>query len=180
MLLTVSICTKDPQTFLILNHIVSVAGYQPKFMELDDTLYSDDDDLPYAILFDTNENTEPVLEVCSALKRNAFTKDIILVALTKPCNSPNFLSFLQAGMDECFPHPFAPEHILSFLQDRRPVQTNPRRTNEMFSTGIGLSDLDIMAKERILRKGASEIHLTPIQFRLMQCFLSTPGTVFSR
>lgn len=180
MSLTVSICTDDPQTFLILNHIVSVAGYKPQFMELDDTPCSDTAELPYAILFDTNENTEPILALSTSLKRNSFTKNIILVALTKPCNTPNFLSFLQAGIDECFPHPFTPEHILSFLKDRRPIRKNIHQSDVTFPTNVEFGNLDIVAKERVLRQGSSKVHLTPIQFRLLQGFASTPGEVISR
>ncbi|KAB2686615.1 transcriptional regulator [Ochrobactrum sp. POC9] len=177
--INVSICTQDPQTYLILGHILSVAGYNPNLLQLPFSTDFSLETIPYAILFDTSENTDPIIELCASIKRNSMTESIILVALVHPCNELTFLDFLKSGFDECFPHPFTPERVLSFLQDRRPVSTNttsstlPPRKNTF-------GKLDMSPEERTLRHGEVEVQLPPIEFRILQGFVDAPGQVMKR
>ncbi len=98
MNLNVPICTENPQSYLILSHILSVGGYVPSLMDLQASSNFATEAIPYAILFDTSENTEPIFDVCATIKQNPATRDIILVALTKPCNSTNFLDFYRLDL----------------------------------------------------------------------------------
>ncbi|WP_247880392.1 winged helix-turn-helix domain-containing protein [Ochrobactrum sp. Q0168] len=178
--LNVKICTQNPQNYLILSHILSVAGYKPSLMSLQAPSNLATEAIPYAILFDTSENTEPILEFCAAIKQNSATRDIILVALAQSCNSLNFLDFLQAGFDEFFPHPFVPERVLSFLHDRQ-TSSLERKTLASDRHCIGhVGELNILSGERILRHGEMEIRLTPTEFRILRGFIAAPGQVMKR
>ncbi len=178
--LSVPICTENPQNYLILSHILSVGGYMPSLMDLQASSNFATEAIPYAILFDTSENTEPICDVCATIKQNPATRGIILVALTKPCNSMNFLDFLHAGFDEIFPHPFVPERILSFLHDRESMPLERKTLTSDRRERVHIGDLSILPDERILRLGSLEIRLTPTEFRILRGFIAAPGQVMKR
>ncbi len=177
---SVPIFTQNPQTYLLLGHILSVAGYTPSLMKLDSLTCSKNAAIPFAVLFDTAEDTEPILELCAKIKHNPATKNIILIALLPPCNTRDFLRFLQAGIDECFANPFAPERILSFLQNRYPLSIDRTYPHPLQRNEIHVGNLDILADKRILRYGEAEIQLTPIEFRILQGLIDAPGHVLNR
>lgn len=177
---SVSICTQNPQTYLILSHILSVAGYSPNLMDMAASLDSAREALPFAILFDTTEDIEPILELCASFKHDTKTKNIVLIALLPPSNTRNFLRFLQIGIDECITHPFVPERILAFLHDRQSVITSHTSQTRVRRSGTLIENLEILPEKRVLRHGEAEIQLTPTEFRILEGLIDAPGHVLNR
>ena len=115
------------------------------------------------------------LELCRRLRRGADTAHLPIVMLTARGEEPDRLRGLDAGADDYIAKPFSPSELIARIRAvlRR---VHPAITEQLLSFD-GLR-MDLTAHR--VHRGEQEIHLTPIEFRLLRYLLEHPGKVFSR
>lgn len=176
----VMIHSKDPDFYMLMSHILATAGFQASLAEDFEAVAGSEVPAIIAVLVDTCDNIDAVTAFCNALKAEASTAHLPLLALIRARHEQSYLSLLKAGIDEGFVRPVSPERILSYL--RAISRANPSFTAPQISLRplIRFGDLEVDEQTRLVRCKAGSVQLSPIEFRLLKRLLEAPGRVFSR
>lgn len=172
--------SKSPDLYLLFSHILAVEGFRSALVDDGDLEEQATKASALAILIDTENNIERALQICNLIKGNTKTAHIPLIALVPCGNEQNYLDLLKAGVTEGFVRPISPARILAYLQSLvsgRPGGTGASRWKR---DAFDIWELSIEASRRLVRHGAEELRLGPIEFKLLCRLLEAPGRVFSR
>lgn len=155
---------------------LEMAGYQAKRAANGQIAYQMVlDDAPDLILADWMMPMMTGLELTKRLKRNANTSEIPIILITAKSDENDKINGFDAGIDDYVVKPFSPRELLAR------IKAVLRRGNASFE-GEGLTAgelvLDRSAKKVHLAK--EEIHLGPLEFRLLEFFMLHPDRVYSR
>jgi two-component system phosphate regulon response regulator PhoB len=115
------------------------------------------------------------LEVCRQVRRRPETRDLPIVILTARGEESDMVRGLDTGADDYVTKPFSPRELMArvraVMRRRRPPLAE-----QMLSCGDLVMDV---AAHRV-RRGGREVHLGPIEYRLLRFFLEHPDRVFTR
>ena len=132
--------------------------------------------LPDLILLDLMLPVLNGLEVCRQLKAEDRTRAIPIVMLTARAEETDQVVGFSLGADDYVTKPFSPKVL---VQRIRALQ---RRAEGRTDAGDVVEHLGVRIDR--FRHQASvegkELHLTPTEFRLLECLLRQPGRVFTR
>ena len=98
---------------------------------------------------------------------------IVLSARTEEADK---ITALDAGADDYLIKPFG----IGELQARLRVALRRRGSAEADRPQYAFADIEVDIAARRIRRGAEEIHLTPIEFRLLAVLLSNHGKVLTQ
>ncbi len=112
------------------------------------------------------------VEVCRRLRA---TSDVPILMLTARVDELDKLLGLSLGADDYVTKPFSPREVVARVKTilRRTVRERPSR---VLQRGPLEMDLD---RYRVTVDGA-EVHLTPVEFKLLQALLESPERAFTR
>ena len=115
------------------------------------------------------------LEVCRMMRRNKTLSKVPIIMLTARSKEEDRLRGLEGGADDYVTKPFSPKELIARIKAvlRR---SRPSTGTDELSIGNVIMDL---ACYKVTREGL-EIHLGPIEFKLLRHFLENPGRVYSR
>jgi len=115
------------------------------------------------------------LEVCRMMRRNKELSKVPIIMLTARTKEEDRLRGLEGGADDYVTKPFSPKELIARIRAvlRR---SRPSTAADKLSVGDILMDLSAY---RVTREG-NEIHLGPIEFKLLRHFMENPGRVYSR
>ena len=115
------------------------------------------------------------LEVCRMMRRNKTLSKVPIIMLTARSKEEDRLRGLEGGADDYVTKPFSPKELIARIKAvlRR---SRPSTGTDELSIGNVIMDL---ASYKVTREG-QEIHLGPIEFKLLRHFLENPGRVYSR
>ena len=82
----------------------------------------------------------------------------------------------EAGANESFVRPLAPAQLLDFL--RATLAAFPMTAGE--DRRLRFADLEMNLNTYRVFRNSQEVHLCPIEFRLLRHMLARPGKVFTR
>ena len=176
----VMIHTKDADFYMLMSHILATAGFQVSLVEDLETVMDADLTAMVAVLIDSCDNTHAVTAFCNRLKANSSTAHLPLLALIRARHEQSYLGLLKAGIDEGFVRPVSPERILSYLRTISPSASNSALFQISPRPVHRIGDLEVDEQTRLIRGKAASAQLSPIEFRLLQRLLETPGRVLSR
>jgi two-component system, OmpR family, response regulator len=125
-----------------------------------------------AILLDVVLPDLDGFEVCRRLCRADRWAPLLM--LTARDDVSDRVRGLDAGADDYLTKPFAFEELFARL--RSLVRRGPQERSPIFQVG----DLALDPAEHSVRRGVSEIHLTPKEFALLQYFMGHPGEALTR
>jgi two-component system phosphate regulon response regulator PhoB len=170
----------DLDYYLLLEHILEVDGFDTVFgRRTDEVLHLAAECNPYAILLDCWVGLVSASGTCARLKNDRRTAMISTVALIGPGAESQYVDLLKAGIDEIFVRPIAPSKLLEFLRTRAQRRgrffKHVRNDASLFYAGIELS----IETHRVNRNGI-EIHLGPIEFKLLQHLMRNREQVCDR
>lgn len=170
----------DSDYFLLLEHILEADGFDTVFgKSVEEIVHLGAECDPFAILLDAWSGSFSAASTCVQLKNDPRTARISTIALIRPEAQSQYVDLLKAGIDESFIRPIAPSRLLEFLR------TRARRTGHFFKTMKSATPLFYagivmnLETHRVKRNGL-DIHLGPIEFKLLQHLMRNCGQVCGR
>jgi two-component system, OmpR family, phosphate regulon response regulator PhoB len=115
------------------------------------------------------------LEICRRLRARETTRTLPVIMVTGRSEEAERLRGFSVGADDYVVKPFSVPVLMARIRAllRR---SRPERIADRLNAG----DLDLDRETRQVRRGEQEIHLRPVEYRLLECLLEKPGRVFSR
>lgn len=113
------------------------------------------------------------LDVCRTLRR---TSDVPIIMLTARAEEADRLIGLELGADDYITKPFSPRELVARVR-----ALLRRAKGKVFQSGIlRVGDLELNIDNHSVRLAGESIHLTRIEFNLLEIFARQPGQIFSR
>jgi two-component system phosphate regulon response regulator PhoB len=132
--------------------------------------------LPDLIILDLMLPVLNGLEVCRELRAGERTRTIPILMLTAKAEETDQVVGFSMGADDYVTKPFSVKVLLQrlkALQRRREVESDKADVVEHLNVRIDRLRHQAYVDDQ-------EVHLTPTEFRLLECLLRQPGRVFER
>ena len=115
------------------------------------------------------------LEICRRLRARQKTSRLPVILVTALGGEAQRVRGLSIGADDYVAKPFSVPELMARVRAvlRR---SRPERIAKRLYAG----DLDLDRETRQVRRGTRDIHLGPMEFRLLEFLLEKPGRVFTR
>ncbi|MDR7418258.1 MAG: response regulator transcription factor [Armatimonadota bacterium] len=112
------------------------------------------------------------IEVCRRLREHS---DVPILMLTARVDEVDRLLGLSLGADDYVTKPFSPREVVARVKTilRRAGRAAPHQV-------LRHGELEMDIDRHHVRISGREVHLTPIEFKLLQAFLEAPERAFSR
>lgn len=172
------ISTQDAEFFLLYSHILDREGLASQLAsDAAETLHLARTVGPTAVIVDCRPGSPATLEMCRTLRTDALTAELPIAVLVGRGAEHLYVDFLQAGVLDLFVRPVAPSRLLECIRSIKPVEPHAPdpAPNLLSMNGIELG-LDSF---RVSSDGI-DIHLGPIEFRLLRQLMLHAGQVLSR
>tara|TARA_B110001454_G_scaffold67805_1_gene66129 strand:- start:43010 stop:43714 length:705 start_codon:yes stop_codon:yes gene_type:complete len=155
---------------------LEMAGYQTKRAANGQIAYQMVlEEAPDLILADWMMPMMTGLELAKRLKREENTAEIPIILLTAKSDEDDKINGFEAGIDDYVIKPFSPRELLARI---KAVLRRGHVDIEGKGLAAGQLTLDRSAKKANL--AGEEIHLGPLEFRLLEFFMLHPDRVYSR
>lgn len=155
---------------------LEMAGYQTKRAANGQVAYQMVlEEAPDLILADWMMPMMTGLELAKRLKREENTAEIPIILLTAKSDEDDKINGFDAGIDDYVIKPFSPRELLARI---KAVLRRGHVDIEGKGLAAGQLTLDRSAKKANL--AGEEIHLGPLEFRLLEFFMLHPDRVYSR
>ncbi len=114
------------------------------------------------------------VEVIKAVRQ---WSNVPIIILSARSNEQNKIEALDAGADDYLTKPFGFGELLARIRValRHSVRTGNVTADELFTCG----ELTVDLHNRLVRIDGQEVHLTPIQYRLLTVLIKYPGKVLT-
>jgi DNA-binding response OmpR family regulator len=114
------------------------------------------------------------LEVCRRIQKD---RPVPVIMLTARDSETDMLVGLGVGADDYMTKPFSPRELVARVMALlRRARSYPARVDSPYTVG----DLEIDPARRLVKRSGELVHLTPIEFELLNTLASRPGVVFTR
>ena len=98
-----------------------------------------------------------------------------IIMLTAKSDTADVVGGLEAGADDYVAKPFKSKELIAR------IRTRLRRTNgEAGADTLAIGDLTISVSSHVVRRGGSQLSLTPLEFDLLLALAKRPTHVFTR
>ncbi|ESZ29419.1 MULTISPECIES: response regulator transcription factor [unclassified Mesorhizobium] len=176
----VLICSQDAELYLFLSHILGVDGFtsEPAGGVNEALAFANERELQ-AVVLDCGPSSVAGSTICARFKGEPRTGRLPVIALIAPGAENQHLDLLKAGIDESFVRPFAPAKLLDCLRTKLALP-QPGSNGIKNGSWLRCGRLEMNVDARRVHGNGHDIHLGPIQFKLLRHLLETPGMVFSR
>lgn len=120
----------------------------------------------------------PDLDGLEVIRQVRETSQVPIVVLSARGQEKDKIEALDLGADDFVSKPFAVGELLARIRSalRRSATIRDAREGTVFEAGELTVDLDA----RVARVRGEEIHLTPIEFRLLECLIRHAGKVVTQ
>jgi two-component system response regulator MtrA len=128
---------------------------------------------PDLVLLDLMLPGRDGVEICRDIRAES---DVPIVMLTAKSDTTDIVDGLEAGADDYVPKPFKTQELVARIKTRlrRHVTTDPDQD------ALAIGDLAISVHEHTVRRGDTEINLTPLEFDLLLALARRPKHAFTR
>lgn len=117
-------------------------------------------------------------EVSKIMKADSFLREIPIIFLSAKSDESDKIIGLELGADDYITKPFSVKELIAR------VKTVLRRVNSSGQakekTALGSSKIKIDKEKFTVLSCGKKVDLTTTEFKILELFLSKPGTVFSR
>lgn len=114
------------------------------------------------------------LELTRMIKRDARNDDLAVIVLTARSGEQDRLSALDGGADDYVTKPFSSQEIVARIN--AVLRRSARSSKDTIRRGM----LYLDAAAHRVRVGKTEVHLGPIEYRLLKFLMSNPEKVYNR
>ena len=115
------------------------------------------------------------IEVCRALRRES---DVPIVMLTARAEEEDRLAGLDMGADDYVTKPFSPRELAARI--RAVLRRTARDVLEAGPPSLEYGEISVDMQRRTVYVGATQVHLTPTETRLLALLIREPGRTFTR
>lgn len=173
------VSAEDIDFYLLLDHVLKSEGFETCLAsDVEETVEIAVERNPHTIVLDCRPASFSAAETCARLKEDDRTRAIPVVALISQGAEKEHIELLKSGVDDAFTRPISPAQLIDNLRTNRGEAPAARTaTNEPLLT---YSDIELDRDHYRVRRHGREIHLSPIEFRLLRHLLQNPGRVFTR
>ena len=98
-----------------------------------------------------------------------------LIVLSARSGEDEKIAALDAGADDYLTKPFGVGELLARVR----VVTRRRLGSNAPHVVVGFGDVEVDLASRVVRKGGQEVHLTPIEYRLLAALIGQAGKVLT-
>src|SRR5271165_6615141 len=166
----------DADVALLLTDILEAEGYVVESVDRgDEAELRLTKSVPDLVILDWMLPGVSGLEICRRLRARESTRTLPVIFVTARGEEGERVRGLSVGADDYVVKPFSVPELMARVRSllRR---SRPERIVERLSVG----DLELDRQTRRVRRGSRDIHLAPVEFRLLERLLEKPGRVFSR
>ncbi len=136
----------------------------------EEALASFGENQPDLILLDVNMPGMGGIEVCRRIRSTDSKAGIVMVTVRD--NEEDTIHALEAGADDYIRKPFRMGEMLARLTA---LARRARMHDVTAEPLIVVGDLELDLKHRVLRRDGEEVHLSPIEFNLLQYLMRNPN-----
>jgi two-component system response regulator MtrA len=111
------------------------------------------------------------IEVCARIREES---GVPIIMLTAKSDTTDVVKGLESGADDYVVKPFNPKELVAR------IRTRLRPASESASGSLQVGDLTLDVAGHEVRRGASKISLTPLEFELLLALALKPQQVFTR
>ncbi|MFZ0323198.1 MAG: MtrAB system response regulator MtrA [Actinomycetes bacterium] len=126
---------------------------------------------PDLVLLDLMLPGKDGIEVCREIRLES---GVPIVMLTAKSDTVDVVLGLESGADDYMVKPFKPKELVAR------IRTRLRRTDDARPESLTIGDLDIDVAGHTVKRDATSISLTPLEFDLLVALARKPWQVFSR
>ena len=100
-----------------------------------------------------------------------------IIVLSARADEADKIAALDAGADDYLTKPFGVGELLARVRAnlRRPRATSPEDADPVFRFG----EVEVDRTARLVRRAGAEVHLTPIEYRLLSVLMANAGRVLT-
>jgi two-component system KDP operon response regulator KdpE len=166
------LCDAESQSLHALRVVLHGAGFQVDATRTAaDALYSGALRVPAAAIIELVLPDGDGVEVCRRLRQWSAMPVILLSAV---CDEEVQVRAFEAGADDYVTKPFRPHELVARLL------ANLRRAEPGGEEPcVELDGLEIDLSARVVRRDGDEVHLTPIEFKLLGVFIQNRGRLLT-
>lgn len=177
----VLICTCDVDFYLLLDHVLQSERYTTQFAGSVDEIVEASSEHPiHAILLDCRHGSVSATEACLPLRRHALTRQTPIIALMDQGAERDYVDLVKAGVNDIFVRPILPAKLIEcvkMLSGNRVVADAER---PLVREVIHFADLEMDLVTYRVRRGGQDIHLSPIEFKILRYLIEHPEQVATR
>src|SRR5690606_1250174 len=168
---------EDEETLAaLLDYNLRREGFEVRVaMDGDEAMLAIDEDPPDLVALAWMLPGLSGVEICRRIRLRPAHRDLPIIIVTARGEEADRVRGLEIGADDYVTKPFSiPEltaRIRALLRRARP---------ELSSDLVTFGDLSVDRGRHRVHRGDREVHLGPIEFRLLECLLQRPGHVYSR
>ena len=141
----------------------------------DETLYLILENQPDLILLDWMLPNTSGIEIIRQLKINKNTLSIPVIMLTAKSEEPDKLRAFEIGADDYITKPFSTAELLARTKALL-KRTKLQQDNQI----INFQDISLNKEKRRVNRGKRTVKLGPMEYKLLELFISRPGRVYER
>jgi two-component system phosphate regulon response regulator PhoB len=170
--------TEDIDFYMLLDHILEGEGFRCILAtSVEEILNVSLEHSPEVIVLDCRPHSYSATDGLHRLKQKAETNSIPIVALISPGAEIEHVQLLKSGVDEAFTRPISPAKLVEQIRMILIGLKRPTLPNE---NNLRYADVEMDPITYRVRRNGKDIHLGPIEFKLLRHLLQTPEQVFSR
>ncbi|WP_258600543.1 response regulator transcription factor [Mesorhizobium sp. AR10] len=176
----VLICSQDREFYLTYGHILEADVFTKELADgVEDALKLAVEREPKAVLLDCQPASATGSNIFAQLKGDPRTGGLPVIALIGPGAEKQHIDLLKAGIDDSFVRPIDPAKLLDCLRAKLAL-AKPGSNGIANGRLLRCGSLEMNVDARRVHANGHDIHLGPLQFKLLQHLLETPGKMFSR
>ncbi len=172
----ITIVEGDIALALALSHNLKTEGYVVESVDRgDEAVRKLTDAPPDLVILDWMLPGISGPEICIRLRADEATRMLPIIMLSARGEEFLRLRGFSAGADDFVVKPFSMRELIAR------VRALLRRSRFAVADHLlSRGDLQLDHQTRRVRRGLRDVHLRPTEFRLLECLLERPGSVFSR
>jgi len=173
---TVLIVEDEPPQAEMLSYNLESAGFRTMIANNgEEGLSLARQNVPDAIILDWMLPGLSGIEVCRQLRSDATTRDIPILMLTARGEEEDRVRGIETGADDYVVKPYSPREVVGRIKGLL------RRANPTLSAeSIDYADISMDLIQHKVSRAGRNVHLGPIEYKLLKTLLEKPGRVFSR
>jgi two-component system, OmpR family, phosphate regulon response regulator PhoB len=173
--------TEDIDFYLFVDHLLQAENLATQLAgSLDEIQKSALEMKPDAILLDCRGRAQLAAQICTPLKQNSQTKAIPVVALIDQSAERYYVELIKSGIDDIFIRPILPSKLIECVRSVLPSDTAANGTAEHSARAVRYADVEMDLVTYRVRRDGRDVHLSPIEFKLLRHFLERPEQVITR